>query len=81
MLRFVIQVGLQICIMFLQAYYRGARAALRLKHWDTAQQLCAAALAATPDAQELAALLKVWPTGCLAFTLCLPQSFCASAAR
>ena len=51
-----------------QAYYRGARAALRLKHWDTAQQLCTAALRATPDAQELAALLKVKRAGCSGLT-------------
>ena len=45
--------------MLPQAYFRGARAAVRLRHWDVAQQLCTAALRATPDAQELAALLKV----------------------
>ena len=73
MLRVVFRAGLQTCVMSLQAYYRGARAALRLRHWDTAQQLCTAALGAAPDAHELAALLKVRPTGCSTVILCVPM--------
>ena len=46
-------------LLLLQARYRGARAALRLEEWDTAKQLCAAALDHQPDAQDVQKLLQV----------------------